>query len=479
MRWIEGPLLTAVCCAAVLAAVWDAVEQAPLRGPWGPWNDIRTARCVATGWGLDLYAGAGEPALDGHIYGPAGFWLCGAAGLARSPSDAIRIATALSALFLLAPAWLLLSSGARERLLALRTVCLLALCSFWMIYPGAAWNPHVDAQAIGWMLVTCWAAFRLLDRPESSLWLYTCAFAAGAAVWTKQTAAPVLLFAPVLLWMAGHRRVALRTLAATVISGVLWGLAAGSIYGFEGVSLAMFELPGKHGWLPGTILLEHERLIELLPALLLAAVAIGLQRAGAPVSRRAVALGAVGLPLLPFAVAGRIKADGFSNNMLAPMIFVTVAAAVALLDALRSPDPAEPWKRWARGSLACLLVLLAARTAAHVTVRGLDRGSKHEESISDVAMRFALARPRQVHFPTRPLATLYADGAFYSTEVALRTRLEAGRDSFTLALPDDLRFVALEVPTPDLMTRLPGFTAEGAPELPGFTVYVRSGGEPQ
>ena len=478
IQWVKGPVLTAACFAVLAAAVWDAAEQAPLAGLLFHWNDTRAARCVAAGRGLDLYAGPDEPALDGHIYGPVGFWMCSPAALASSPSSAVKLATALSAVYLTAPVWLLLGLRAkgerRETQLALQAGLIVCFSSYWFIFPGAAWNPHIDAQAIGLMGFACWAAFRLAEAPEKRLWLVLAALSAGAAVWTKQTSAPILGFAPVLLWLRGERKVAGFAAFATFLSCVGWGLAAGTAYGMRDMLFTMFELPRNQRLVPGVILFDHERLADLLPPAVLAVIGAALLQAGAKFPRRGLALAVFAAAVAPFAIAGRIKIEGFSNNLIAPIMLLAFAAAVVLLETVRDPDLADSWKAWARTVATCVLLLMAARTAAHVLIRALDRAARQEQPRSETALRFVKAHPGQAYFPTRPLAALYAAGHWHSTEQAVRTRVDAGFATAQLSLPRDLQYVVLEGPSPDVMKLFADFEATDSPELPGWLVFERA-----
>ena len=465
------------------ACIWDALAQGPLTGPIKHWVDIRTARCVAAGRGVDLYAGADSPALDGHIYGPVGYWMCSPASLASDPASAIRIATALSALFLLIPSWMLLAQRrrgeSRESLLGLQALFVTWLCSYWMIYPGAILNPHVDAQAICLMGLACWAAFGLAADPRNYRLLAVASLAAGAAVWTKQTAAPILLFAPAVLWSGGHRREALRTAAFTLASCVAWGLAAGAVHGFEDVALATLRLPGAHAWRWDVLFLEPERVAELWGPAMLCLVAAALYRAGARLPQRGLALAALATALTPFGIAGRVKVQGFSNNFLAPMFFFALAAAVAAAETARDTQLLEQWRRWARAAVAFTLCLLVVPTAGHLVTRRFERSQANDRSRSEQAASFSRSHPGQAYFPTRPLATLFAEGRWYSTGQALRTRKDAGFEAVELELPPDLRYIVLEQPDPDLMNRFPEFELRELPELTGWSVYVRPDGDAQ
>jgi hypothetical protein len=296
------------------------------------------------------------------------------------------------------------------------------------------------------------------------------AFLAVLAVWSKQTAAPIVLALPAIVWLRDGGRVALRF--------SLWmgaaGIAASGFFllwfGLEGIVFTMFQVPGGHPWSSAAhpwgaggerLQATLESLVRLsrmaLPwiALVLAVAAASHQR-GLPGRRWLreqpwTSLAFVAVAMLPTSTVGGAKLGGSLNSYAMTTYFLIGAGVLGLAQlacAVRSWRVAA-----ARLALAGIVVFAAGDELRGQRRQEFERGvvelREWRSNPLEQATAFALRHPDQVLFADNPLIGLYSDGRLYHSLVGFGDRKLAGyrvraelRDRH---LPPKLRYVAVAV----------------------------------
>jgi hypothetical protein len=413
-----GGLLVAAC---ILQAGWAGLDWT-----WrGFWNDVRTSRAYAAAGGEDLYPSASEGVLSGHLYGPAGFFLYAPVRLAATPGAAIRAGIAISALLVLIP---FAAAFLRRREGAPQTALLLAAFFhlYWSSSTQSLWNVHVDAPAVGLVLLSWIALLRVREERGGALALAAAGAAAATAVWAKQTMAPALLLPPILLWMDGRRRQSAIVSGWIAACAVGLGVLFGWLYGFGDLWFTMFEVPSKHARHIGRLLTDFRQFQSVLDLTPLLAIAIFLAPIPAIDGRRARSALLYAAALLPFAALGSIKINGSENNYLGPDVFATLAICFAAAGALTGASSGGAARRAAAALLGFVLALQIGRTAMFLARDSYERSLRTEPGPSDEAFQYLEAHPGQAYFPWNPLAMLMAEGRLYHAAHGAVTLRQAG-----------------------------------------------------
>ncbi len=471
--------------AAVAGLCIVQAGYAALDWNWGGyWNDVRVARAYAVAGGADIYGSANQGVLPGHLYGPVGFFLYAPVRLASTPGGAIRMGVALSALLALAP--LALAFGWRRRGVPEAALALAAfLHLYWSPVAGTLWSVHVDAPAIGLILLSWIGLARAAETAADWRWPALAGVAAAAAVWAKQTAVPALLLPPVLLWLAGKRGRA--AAAAGWGLGCAAGLGAlfGWLWGFEDLWFTMFEVPGRHGRYVGRLLADFTELGTLLDLAPLIAIPLILGRRGPAGrdSRRARLALIYCLALIPFAALGRLKISGAVNNYLGPDVFATLAVCLAAAAALRRPRNGGAVRRRACALLGLALLAQVTRTSGFLAHEAVRQWQSHPTAASDEAFAYARAHPGDAYFPWNPLATLMAEGRLYHSGHGAVGRRQAGLlvsdAQWRAHVPKQARYVMLPAGSrPDFHEVMPEYSKRvELAEMPRWDVWARTAAE--
>lgn len=476
-RWFLalGGLIAAAC-------VWQAGLQGVAWGPEASWNDVRLARAYAAAGGADLYASVDEGVLPGHLYGPVGFYLLAPVRLFGTPDSAIRAGIAISVALVMVPfAAALLGAGPRGPAAALLLAAFFHL--YWSQAAATLWSVHVDAPAVGLVLVSWIALMRARENETAGAALIVCSAAAACAAWTKQTAASALVLPAALLWLDGRRRDAAQALGWTFACGL--GLAAlfGGLYGYQDLWFTMFEVPARHARYFGRLLNDSPQLGSLLDLLPLAAVAVFAPPRDERLLRRMHAAALYAAAWLPLAVLGRVKVSGSPNNYLGVDVFLTLAVCLAAAAALESAASDARMRRAAGVVVGILLAVQVARTGVFLAHEAVVRSVRSAPRPSAQAYAYLKAHPGEAYFPWNPLAALMAEGELYHSGYGALTRAQAGlpvgQEQWRAHLPASAQLLICPGPEPkEVLELMPEYDKRvELPELPRWSVLERSTSE--
>ncbi len=460
----------------VLVRLFEAVAAGPVRA----FNPPRVAASVAMASGHRILTGPDEgPALD-FMYGPVAALAYLPAAASPTATGAVWVGVVATFLFMLAPVVWLVSARGRAVGWPLRLLAVAAFGIGCVHDPAlrlAAFDIHADAPAIALAGAACVAVLTGRGEPSNGR-LIAAGVLAALAVWTKQTAVPIVAVLPLLVWLREGRRAGMRAALLTGAAGLAVSLVFVVWLGLDRIVYTMFQIPGGHPFKPtgdpqewlraladGSTSQTHTaRLRALLQSAGLFAVAAapsGVAAAGviaalargaarAPIRREpAIALALVGLAMAPLAVLGGAKLGGDANAYALTTWFFAAAAAAGLLDLVGSPSPRR--RRIAVLALAAVVVLGAAnelraeRRQAFALAIGQVRTWRSNTLERSVA--FARRHPGEVFFATNPLIGLYADGVLYHSITGLNDRhmagLEMSEEFWRRHLPPRMRVLVL------------------------------------
>jgi hypothetical protein len=492
-RWKSESRLDRVLAAlAPMGAVVVLVHlvEALARGPILEMNASRVANAVALAMGYNIFPGATEGPLIDFMYGPMFALAYTPAALASSPSGAIWIAILQSFLFVLVPfAWLAFAAPEqRSHLVAsAAVVCLGLLCSYDKALTWATWSVLADAPALAFGGCACACLLSRHGAPTNRQMGFVALFAV-LAVWSKQTAAPIVVALPLYVWLLHGWRSAFRLSLFVAGTGLIVSLLFVLWFGFDGLLFSMFQVPGgvqwKHtlrgGSTLGDLLTALGRLAatsSVAGVLVLAVAAMNVRR-GLSVREWLrlqpwTGLAWVALLMVPTATVADAKIGGEHNVFAISTYFMTGAA---LLGLVQTTSTTRPLVR------AAALLTMAAILAFGIgdELRSADRYAALRTSVNQLrdwrnnpeerATAFARAHPDEVHFIADPLVGLYSDGKLYSNMFGRYDRQLAGFATTAEMMlahgPPRLRYVAVR-------RNFPWFTKPaGFPEYKDFTEKV-------
>lgn len=470
-----------------------------LDGAFSPFAAKRLAWTFSLFNGYQMYYGCGSGPVVGRMYGPFTPLVYIPATLASSPIAALIFGSCLSACFYFLPIlWLhfnndpLNSASPRKSLFALcgfSWFCLLTFNSD--VLSRSASMIHADAPMLGMCAIAC--AFMLYRERKGRIpFLFLSALFSVFAVWTKQTAAPILLALPTYILMTDGYRCFKRYVLQLAISGIMVSAIFLWIIGPQDLFFNMFAIPSRHPWartlFRGTVDLvkESSLVITILLAMTIYSVYQSLHSKNNYNKFKTwlrnnpwLILATVGLFMMPVAVLGSVKAGGTLKSLSLTLYFFTSAATLAQtkhFSNLMHPHT----KRTIKISKLLLILLIAGLICSNVpkfrqiTVKLYDL-PKHKET---VAYTYAKNHPGETYFPWNPLAIFMAEGKFYHFMEAIGEIELAGfeiSDKHIRAYtPAGMRFIAFpadckEKPT---MKYFPEFSKRVyIDELSGWVVY--------
>jgi hypothetical protein len=311
------------------------------------------------------------------------------------------------------------------------------------------------------------------------------------AIWTKQTAAPIVV--ALTAWVAVQRgwRMGLRYFAILAITGAVISVACVFAFGPRGLWFNMFVEPSHHPWqfYPNDHLRAFARVLRMLawqclvPLLILIPAAFLRSPKHAPAWLLPVV---VGIAMIPTACLGWVKQGGEPNNAAYVTYFLLIAACAAVADCETLRFLAGRADQAFGGrALVVLLSLNFAWQAFHNEdqIRTRTGIAMHvHDNGAETDFRFECAHPGEAYFPWDALAPLLASGKLYHFDFGVHDRILAGyppSDAHLHAwLPPKMRlFVIPYYPcrSLDTHTLLPEFR-EPAPtaELPNCLVLGRT-----
>ncbi len=468
--------------AMLLAAVQIVLSIA--RQPQLIWNDVRLARSAAMLRGFPLYPqkDTAGPVI-GTLHTPASHVLYLAAAWIPTPTAAILVASAFSAVLAFAPlVWLLLL---REPLPADGNKwCFLFCMSALLASPGAnnaVFMIHTDPAALAFAALACASLLT-----EGHGYIASGIFIA-LAIWSKQTMLPLALCLSGFAWVADGARAAMRCLASAAISlcillAVTTAFVGAPAFFFNVWTLATHR-PLKQG--ADLILAQAFRdlKLEMLIAFLPTALFVAFSWPGKGRLRERVRLSlrenrwltfeTAAVSLAPAALKAIVTVGADVNHLGLVCYLGFAGAALGCLQYWESPLRSL---RLAARVFVAAGIGISVTPGAAMAIRPAIAAIPANDTC--VAWRYLRGHPGRVWFPWNPLAHVLAEGRVYHFEGALLDREVAG-------FPLGEQQVRAGIPVGRMIAFPPGMDAKSAamrgfvngfqkgsdPDLPGWTVY--------
>ncbi|MCH2170420.1 hypothetical protein MK489_06530 [Myxococcota bacterium] len=467
-------------------------------------NASRLSWSFSLAQGYQLYLLPGEGPLTDYHYTPLTAILYLPATLASTPSPALLIGGVLTLSFVLLPAAWLHCAGGREVSRTIVSASFVAFCVF-LIHDVAlersTFMIHADAPALGFCVAAC--ASLLRRRPgaqDGNKNLLLSALFAVLAVWTKQTAVPILWAIPIYLLLAEGHRTAVRYVFYMALTTAITFSVFALIFGFERIIYNLLIVPTGHIGLSsvrspsaGSSLYRLMSILAWPLAAITLLVIYGLRtsetwRTWLRDNSWTLSL-VVALCMTPVASLAARKVGGHVNSYSFATVFAIAAATLGLSQLTIRPQ-AISWI--ARAALLLVIVIGTSAEFGRPNFRkdfdqAIARFSNFRENPEEQAFRFAKLRsPGQVYFPMDPLVTLLAEGTLYHMSMGLASHHIGGDppslEFYRKYLPPDLRVVAMRqwfpkarLPFPKRLAREGFVLQKPDPRLPGWEIYRRRG----
>lgn len=422
--------------ALVCFRCWTSVCFFPL----AEWNNVRLEPTFLLATGSTPYPGSAGGPLTTWIYGPVPLLTNLPAVLARDTASALVMAGIMNLLLAVVPAALAVwaAAGPRARTPGLDRGWALLLCLG--LWPNTSLQYiQADNSAVAFGL--CSNLLLMRARAGARLPVLLGGLCAALAVWSKQTALP--LVAAQLLWLglATGWREALRYAGVCAA----WGLAVGAgfvaWFGFDGLWLNLVQIPGRLPLIGDVLGRTRHMWIQLLLYVLVPA--LGLLLARRTVWRRDspwLLPALTWLCLLPLALTSAYKVGGAPNS-LNIVLYLLPLAAVEALRRLRHTRPAAAGV-WAAAAILAVTIQQLSFAPA-LPLRPL---TVHLVEAENLVRAF----PGRIYFPWHPLVSLYGERQLYHAEDGLSTRTLAG-------LAFDRRIIRQDFPPRWSLTAIPGW----------------------
>jgi hypothetical protein len=438
-----------------------------------PWTSIRLAPAFALAHGIPLYSMPDKSPWVMVGYGPLYPLAYLPSVMAHHPQSAVAIATILAHFYVLAPAGLIFSLLGKQlggdnapRVHWLFFLLLFALVTH--LAPSLTYvtaRVHVDAPAVGFFLLACYAIWRgELAAPDSrTRWLLGAGIAAGLSAACKINFAAVALALAIWTWrFSGWKRASMLFASSFAAALAVYALAAWH----DGLSPVLLNLtqPGKMPWFilseiepltlsdsTSTELSEKLRtflsftrdylkvygpiaLGAILPALLLRRDdrddrTTGLVRFFLVIS----------LLLSPISIASVSKYGGDVNNralVSVPLLFAAMFALASLTR--RSPR------------VVVVAILTGLACAIFMVALPLKERIKKVSKTTPILVesyRVIARDPGRWYYPYDPLAHMLVEGKFRPNMDVIYSYSLSGfpvdATAFQAALPENLRYVAI------------------------------------
>ena len=235
--WLSGIVLVAAL-ARIAAGILDS--------PAHTFAETRLMPLVQTVRGLPAYPAPEAGPWYVPMYPPLSFLAYAPLLLASKPVAALRIASALSELYVLLPAALLLALGQNRA----RRVAFLGVASVLACWLHASpiltslFFVHADAPAIFLAGLGVWLLARALERGDAST-LAASVVILSLAPWAKQTFLPIALLPAAALITLSRRKALLCFLGAMAGTG-LWAALFGALFGARHLAFWTLEFAARH-----------------------------------------------------------------------------------------------------------------------------------------------------------------------------------------------------------------------------------------
>lgn len=412
--------------------------------PLVEWNSVRLAPTFMLRAGLTPYPGLEHGALTTWIYGPAPLLLNLPALLARNLGDALLVAGIVTLLCALIPAIVAVWADASAGPEATRTDRCWAVLLCLAVWPTTSLQYiQADNATVAFGLLS--NVLLVKSRGKSGPPLLLAALGAALAVWSKQTAAGLILAQIIWIHFAHGRDAARRYALAAAGSVLALGAVFIAWFGGSELWLNLVRIPGQLPFGESVLATTRDFWIQLVGYVLAPAAA-------AIVARRAIwrrdspwLLPMLAwLCLLPTALISLYRIGGAVNS-LNGFLYLLPSAALAAVAWLRRFPP-----RRAHLLLAALIAAVVSEQLARAPLVPLQPLTEHLAEGAQLAREF----PGRIYFPWHPLLTYFSEQRIDHAEDGLYTRQLAGYRRSS----DDLK---RDLPPHWTLTAVPGWRTKG------------------
>ena len=517
-----------LCPAAAFLTLSVAVNTI-VQMPIFDWNSGRLAPAVGLWYGAKLYVSpTGPGAVMDTIYPPMAYLTYVPAGLFSTPTSSIICASCISAALFFIPGLMLCFSrraGEKgDRFSMIGVVLLLGLVQGALASKAMNWGAfwvHADAPMYGFAALACLALYSQREKAAPSLNAsLLSALCISLSVWSKQTAAPLVMALPIWVLLTSGFLATLRYTfwLALVLASVSYFFR--TIFGVDSMLFNIFTIPSSQSWQfqgphlgRGLLLLSAEYFCTsaiFLAPIPLAMVARGIWTPEARVEAESEPhpTGSTGprawildtrawirrnswmlfvlmaFAAVPTSLLSRIKVGGAWNNYGPTPYFLSLGLMALLMD-WHETNRRRGLKSFNAALTLILLgmVLIPSSKCSEQNFEMFKWIRRPTDNSQEQAYRFALRHPGEAYFPCNPLSTVLAEGELHHYMYGMIDRDWARRPiSDTLFhehIPANLRYVCFcpyeaEERYRSLMARLPEFRRRvKVPELPGWYCYER------
>ncbi len=454
-------------------------------------NWLRIQRTFLLSRGHSIYPDFETGPIITSLYGPLSALAYWPATWAPSLAKIVPIGVICSILLFFAPVSVLILRGrfAKAKPLSLSFLsvfCFVFLAALLSSTKRSAFTIHADAPALGLSACACAFIYWKKSFRHESLPLFLSAFFAMMAIWSKQTAVPILIALPVFVLWADGVKSFLKYLALLFISVVFFLAFSAMLFDPKDMFDSMIRMPGRHpmksqGWgvvIKAVVRLLRENLLVFalsLPAAWPALIRHKKSWRGWANTYRWSLFWITALFMAPLALLSSLKVGG-SNNTLSFVSYFSLTGALLAFTELFRPLRKNFLHHFAAKALLSYTVILTLITAPLVFYR-MAENDKKRFSAKD-AYDYALAHPGTAYFPRLTLVHLLAEGKIYHETEGLLDRKSAGipfsEKLFKAYLPENLELIGFNGENHRKSLPLAGFKkrTRNYPGLPGFTVYT-------
>ena len=405
--------LTVLAAGGSLTWIWISFCNFP--GVF--WNEGRFAAAAAFSRGWSVYPTATEGVVNTWVYGPLPLIVLLPATWFNTPTAALIGAGAINTLVIAIPLVLTVwfwpglqqktpSGWSRFAVLAVLPI----------LWPEYFWHSlFADSFVVAFGLL---GNLMLIRHPKgSALWIS--AGFATAAMACKQTAIGIPLAQVAWIgWTMGWRA-GVHHATRCVATGVAWGLAGVSVFGFHGMWFTMVELPGRgYPWVDdifGRLTAFPGRMLALIfvPVAIMVLFHRKIWHRDSPFLLPSLAYAACLLP----GFAAFLKFGGSTNSIHSYSLWLPAA-----LVAFNTAAITDEWR--SKGTIG--LTLLALGMVGHNLYQSPARSLTPSIGHLYAAERLVEHLPHQVWFPWNPLVSLFVDQNYTHDEDGLLVRQLSG-----------------------------------------------------
>jgi hypothetical protein len=494
----DNPLLALILPGSLLTVV-ATFSGKIVHAPFVLWNAARFSVTYALAHGYRLYYPAQDGPILGHHYGPVSSLLYLPAAFTGSPTSSLILAAAITVIIYFLPVLFLhmrfrSSDNASSSLLCLGAF--LCFCLFTFNSPSlsyVAFSTHADAAALSLSAAAC-AVFPLNPDRRKTILIVLSSSLAVLAIWSKQTALPIVFALPAYILITEGWRPFLRyskwlIVSGFIISGILSSIFDLKLMWFNMVKILSHQpMMYKVYGLPVQSLLRESFFFILVLASYLLWRFLGREKTMA--SLREIGKGKLwflltiaGLFMVPTSLLGFAKIQGDVNALSYTVYFLCCATTILVLEVRTEQTGEQRVKRKHAVEVLlftanCFLILLYAPITSYVLREYVSTVNSNPEQI---AYQYALKHPGEVYYPWHTLPTLMAEGKAYHFNEAVFERELAGfrltPEHFRNYVPSKLKEIAFYDPMESsyVMKFFPEFDRKiKVGSLPGWTVYTKS-----